>query len=129
MKSVAGALLSAVNLLYAALFGGPIDGTAWDVKVRQRGFLHWTSREETLVFHDGKAVIAGEIARGYAPALYETRAETAGTSFSVHLEGTGQDPVDWLGRIKDGRITGVVVVRRRDGRETRYVFTGTRRTG
>jgi hypothetical protein len=40
MKSIAGIFFAAVNLLYASMFGGPIDGTAWNVKVKQAGFFH-----------------------------------------------------------------------------------------
>ena len=49
--SLPGALVTAVNFIYSSLFGGPIDGTAWDVKVKKDGFFHWVSRRETLVFH------------------------------------------------------------------------------
>jgi hypothetical protein len=129
MASVAAVLLTAVNLLYAAVFGGPIDGTSWDVKVREQGFFHWTSRSETLVFHDGKAVIAGAIAKGYPPALYDAREDAKGTEFTVRLEGADRDPVVWSGRVKDGRIAGIVIVRRRNGRVARYVFAGGRKTG
>jgi len=64
MKGLAEIFLTAVNLVYAAMFGGPIDGTAWDVRVKQTGFFHWTSSRDTLVFRDGKGLIAGEVARG-----------------------------------------------------------------
>jgi hypothetical protein len=129
MGNVAVAFFTAVNLLYAAVFGGPIDGTAWDVKVREQGFFHWTSQSDTLVFHGGKAVIAGEIAKGYPPALYDSREDAAGTEFSVRLESDDHDPVVWSGRVKDDRIAGVVTVRRRNGRVARYVFSGGRKAG
>jgi hypothetical protein len=129
MGTAAAAFFTAVNLMYAAIFGGPIDGTAWDVKVRQQGFFHWTSQSDTLVFHGGKAVIAGEIAKGYAPALYDASQDASGTAFTVRLETEDHDPVVWSGRVKDDRIAGVVVVRRRDGRIARYVFSGGRKAG
>ena len=129
MRSVAVLFFAAVNLLYASVFGGPIDGTAWDVKVKQDGFFHWTSRRETLVFERGKAVIAGEVARGYGAALYDAKSDDAGTAFSVRLSGDDRDPVEWTGRVVGDSISGVVVVRGRDGRVLRYVFTGARKTG
>ena len=128
MSSIPSALLAAVNFLYASLFGGPIDGTAWDVKVKKDGFFNWTTRKETLVFAQGRAVIAGEVARGYRPAMYKASEDEAGTVFSVVLAGDGRDPVEWTGRVEGGRITGVVVVRGRDGHILRYVFTGERKT-
>lgn len=129
MKSLAGIFFTAVNLLYASVFGGPIDGTAWDVKIRQEGFFHWGSTRETLVFHGGKAVIAGEVAKGYEPALYDAKEESGATAFSLTLAGDDRDPVEWSGRVEGERIAGVVIVRGRDGRVARYVFTGERKTG
>jgi hypothetical protein len=129
MKSLVGLFFAAVNLLYASMFGGPIDGTAWEVKVKQEGFFHWTSTRDTLVFHGGKAVIAGEVAKGYAPALYDATEESGSTAFSLVLAGDGRDPVEWSGRVEGERIAGVVVVRGRDGKVARYVFTGARKTG
>jgi len=129
MTSVAGAFLTAVNLLYAAMFGGPIDGTSWDVKVRQSGFFHWTSQSDTLIFHGGKAVIAGAIAKGYSPALYEAKESGGDTDFTVRLEGDGRAPVEWSGRVHAGRITGAIIVRALDGKVSRYVFSGGRKAG
>ncbi|OGS40549.1 MAG: hypothetical protein A2506_07155 [Elusimicrobia bacterium RIFOXYD12_FULL_66_9] len=129
MKSLAGAFFAAVNLLYAAFFGGPIDGTAWDVKVKKEGLFHWTSRQETLIFHGGRVAIAGEVARGYSPALYEAKDEEGGTAFSLVLSGDGRDPVEWSGRVEGTRIRGMMVVRARDGKTLRYKFSGARKSG
>jgi hypothetical protein len=129
MKIFAGIFFAAVNLLYASMFGGPIDGTAWDVKVKQDGFFHWSSQSDTLVFHGGKAVIAGEIAKGYSPALYDSKNEEGATAFSLTLDGDGRDAVEWSGRVEGERINGSVVVRGRDGKTQRFTFSGARKTG
>ena len=129
MKIFAGIFFAAVNLLYASMFGGPIDGTAWDVKVKQDGFFHWSSQSDTLVFHGGKAVIAGEIAKGYSPALYESKDEEGATAFSLTLDGDGRDAVEWSGRVEGERINGRVVIRGRDGKTQRFAFSGARKTG
>ncbi|MFI5350949.1 MAG: hypothetical protein ACHQ2Z_15485 [Elusimicrobiota bacterium] len=129
MKSIVGIFFAAVNLMYAAMFGGPIDGTAWDVKVKQDGFFHWSSTGDTLIFHGGKAVIAGEIAKGYAPAVYDSKAEDGATAFSLVLDGAGRDAVEWSGRVEGERIAGSVVVRGRDGHTQRFTFSGARKTG
>lgn len=129
MKSLIGLFFTTVNFLYASMFGGPIDGTAWELKIKQEGFFHWSSTRDTLVFHGGKAVIAGEVAKGYAPALYDSKEESGATAFSLILDGDGRDPVEWSGRVEGERIAGVVVIRGRDGRVARYVFTGARKTG
>jgi hypothetical protein len=129
MKSIAGIFFAAVNLLYASMFGGPIDGTTWDVKVKQEGFFHWTSRSETLVFRRGKALIAGAVEKGYSAALYDARNDGGGTAFTLTLAGSGRDPVEWSGRVEGAKIVGSVIVRGRDGRTQRYVFHGERKTG
>jgi hypothetical protein len=129
MGTIAGLLMTAFHIAYAALFGGPIDGTAWDVKVKQEGFFHWSSTPDTMIFSSGRAIIAGETAKGYSPALYEAKTGNDGTAFSLVLDGEGRDPVEWSGRVEGRRIAGVVVVRGRDGRTRRYVFSGARKTG
>ncbi|MFI5347643.1 MAG: hypothetical protein ACHQ51_14810 [Elusimicrobiota bacterium] len=129
MQSIVRIFFTAANMLYASLFGGPIDGTAWDVKLKEEGFFHWGSTRDTLVFDAGKAAVAGEVAKGYAPARYETNQESGATAFSMILAGDGRDPVEWTGRVEGEKIAGVVVVRGKDGRVARYVFTGARKTG
>lgn len=129
MKIIAGIFFAAVNLVYAAVFGGPIDGTVWDVKVRQEGFFHWTSHTETLVFRRGKAAVASELAQGSTPTVYDSKGDDAGTAFTLTFAGAGRDPSEWSGRVEGARINGSVVVRGRDGRTTRYVFHGERKTG
>ena len=125
-----GALLAAVNLMYAAVFGGPIDGTAWDIKVKQDGFFHWGSRRETLVFHGGKLVVAGAVGQGYSPSLYEARGTDSGTAFAAVLAAEpDREAMEWSGRVDGDRIAGVLVVRAPDGKVVRYAFAGGRKAG
>ena len=129
MATVSSALFAAVNFVYAAIFGGPIDGSAWDVKVKQDGFFHWGSKKETLVFHNGKLVVAGAVSRGYSPTLYQARDEENGTAFAAILNEPSRDAIEWSGRVDGDRISGVVIVRERDGRVVRYAFSGERKAG
>ncbi|MBI2386855.1 MAG: hypothetical protein HYV14_12740 [Elusimicrobia bacterium] len=129
MKTVAGALFAAVNFVYAAIFGGPIDGSSWDVKIKRDGFFHWGTRKETLVFHGGKLVVAGAVSQGYSPTLYQASAEENGAAFAAILNSPSRDAIEWSGRVNGDRIAGVVIVRERDGRVVRYAFTGARKAG
>lgn len=129
MKTIASALFAAVNFVYAAIFGGPIDGSAWDVKVKQDGFFHWGTKKETLVFHGGKLVVAGAVSQGYSPTLYQASSEENGTAFAAILDEPSRDAIEWSGRVVGDRIAGVVIVRERDGRVVRYAFTGERKAG
>ena len=127
MKTVAGALFAAVNFVYAAIFGGPIDGSSWDVKIKQDGFFHWGTKKETLVFHGGKLVVAGAVSQGYSPTLYQASSEENGTAFAAILDEPSRDAIEWSGRVVGDRIAGVVIVRARDGRVVRYAFSGERK--
>lgn len=130
MSTFAGTLFAAVNLLYAAVFGGPIDGTAWDIKVKQDGFFHWGSKKETLVFTSGKLVVAGAVGQGYSPTLYEAKGTETGTSFAAVLAAEAdREAVEWSGKVDGDRIAGVVIVRARDGRVVRYAFSGEKKAG
>lgn len=129
MKTVVSTLFAAVNFVYAAIFGGPIDGSSWDVKVKQDGFFHWGSKKETLVFHGGKLVVAGAVSLGYSPTLYQAHTEENGTAFAAILNEPSRDAIEWSGRVDGDRITGVVIVRERDGRVVRYAFSGERKAG
>ena len=128
MATVSSAIFTAVNFVYAAIFGGPIDGSAWGVKVKQDGFFHWGSKRETLVFHNGKLVVAGAVSQGYSPSLYQARDEENGTIFAAVLNDPSREAIEWTGRVDGDRIAGVVIVRARDGRVVRYAFTGARKT-
>jgi hypothetical protein len=128
MATISSALFAAINFVHAALFGGPIDGSAWDVKVKQDGFFHWGSKKETLVFHGGKLVVASAITQGYSPVLYEARDEANGTAFAAVLDETDRESIEWSGKVAGNRISGVVIVRARDGRAVHYAFTGARKS-
>ncbi len=127
MTAISSTIFTAINFVYAAIFGGPVDGTSWDVKVKRDGLFRWGSKRETLVFHNGKLVVAGAVGRGYSPTLYEARDEENGTAFAAILNEPSRDAIEWSGRIDGDRITGVVIVRERDGRVVRYAFSGTRK--
>ena len=127
MTTVSSALFAAVNFVYAAIFGGPIDGSSWDVKVKQDGFFHWGSKKETLVFHNGRLVVACAVSQGYSPTLYQARDEENGTIFAAVLNDPSREAIEWSGRVDGDRIAGVVIVRARDGRVVRYAFTGARK--
>ena len=129
MTTVSSALFAAANFVYAAIFGGPIDGTAWDVKVKQDGFFHWGSKKETLVFHGGKLVVAGAVSQGYSPSQYRAHDEENGTAFAAILDNPNREAIEWSGRVDGDKIAGVVIVRARDGRVVRYAFSGARKAG
>lgn len=129
MATLSSAFFTAVNFLHAAIFGGPIDGTAWDVKVKQDGFFHWGSRKETLVFHGGRLVVAGAVGQGYSPTPYKAHDEENGTVFAAVLDEESREAIEWSGRVEGDRIAGIVIVRARDGRAVRYEFSGARKAG
>lgn len=128
MNTIVSAMFAAINIVYAAIFGGPIDGSSWDVKVKQDGFFHWGTKKDTLVFHAGKLVVAGAVGQGYSPTLYQARNEENGTVFAAVLNDPSREAIEWTGRVVGDRIAGVVIVRERDGRVVRYAFAGSRKS-
>lgn len=129
MSALANAFFTAVNFLYAAAFGGPMDGTAWEVKVREEGFFNWGSRRDTIVFTKGRLVVAGEVAKGLEPTLYEILdAGGPGTAFAAVLTHPEHGVIEWRGRADGALIEGEILMRAPDGRLKRSRFAGARKS-
>lgn len=125
LSSLAAAAFAAVNIVYAAVFGGPMDGTAWDVKVKEDGLFHWGSRRDTVVFTRGRMVVAGEVAQGLPTPLYEAAAAAGeATAFAAVLEHPLRGRWEWVGKAEGGRLSGRINVVLPDGRVKRLSFWG-----
>ncbi len=129
LSGLAAAAFAAVNVVYAAVFGGPMDGTAWDVKLKEEGFFHWGSSRDTLVFTRGRMVVAGEIAQGSPAPLYEAAAAAGeATAFAAVLEHPLRGRFEWVGKAENGRIDGHINVVMPDGRVKRLKFWGAKKS-
>lgn len=128
LTSATSAAFAAINFVYAAVFGGPMDGTAWDVRVKEEGLFRWRSREDTMVFTRGRLVVAGEVAGGLPAPLYEAAAAAGeATAFAAVLEHPLRGRFEWIGKAEGGRIGGHINVRLPDGRVKRLKFWGSKK--
>lgn len=129
INGIATIAFAAVNVVYAAVFGGPMDGTAWDVKLREDGFFHWSSRRETVVFARGRMMVAGEVAQGVPTPLYEAAAAAGkATAFAAVLEHPLRGRWEWAGTAENGRLSGHIHVVLPDGRVKRLRFWGQKKS-
>jgi len=108
-------------------FFQPMDGSAWDVRVKKESLFAF-SHKDTLVFRDGRLTVASAAKEGIAPAGYSARrAGKAPQAWTAMLDEAGAT-ARWEGTVRADRIEGFVVRSRADGRETRYRFSGKRRS-
>lgn len=129
LNGLATAAFAAVNFVYAAVFGGPMDGTVWDVKMKEDGFFSWGSRRETLVFTRGRLIVEGELAQGAPTPLYEAAAAAGeATAFAATLEHPLRGRWEWVGRAEGERLSGHINVVLPDGRVKRLKFWGEKKS-
>lgn len=125
LSGLASAAFAAINFVYASVYGGPMDGTVWDVKVKEDGFFSWGSRRDTVVFARGRMVVAGDVAQGAPTPLYEAAAAAGeATAFAAVLEHPLRGRFEWVGKADGGHIDGHINVVLPDGRVKRLKFWG-----
>lgn len=129
LNGLATAAFAAVNFVYAAVFGGPMDGTVWDVKMKEEGFLRWGSRRDTLIFARGRMLVEGEVAQGVATPLYEAAAAAGeATAFAATLEHPLRGRWEWVGKADGEKVSGHINVVLPDGRVKRLKFWGEKKS-
>jgi hypothetical protein len=129
LNGLATAAFAAVNFVYAAVFGGPMDGTVWDVKMKEEGFFHWGSRRDTLIFARGRMLVEGEVAQGVATPLYEAAAAAGeATAFAATLEHPLRGRWEWVGKADGEKVSGHINVVLPDGRVKRLKFWGEKKS-
>lgn len=131
--------------LRPAVFGGPLDGSAWDVRVRANSLFSFSKRD-TLVFQKGRLTSLRHLPEGYGPARYGVpgpqgelesilsrisgRNSVAGTpmEFQSSLSHDEQGTLHWQGRVQGDFIQGTMTWLRKDGRVKEFTFRGSRRS-
>jgi len=127
MKKVLLGLATAASLAYARFFGGSIDGTAWDVKIKADSLLSF-SHSATLSFEQGRLSAILPLAAGFAPGNYQSQSVEmpGGTIWSAALSEASHGVMSWQGLIRGDEIQGIAVLWRPDGKPERFLFKGTR---
>lgn len=128
MRKLLLALSTALSLAYARLFGGPMDGTAWEVKVHPDSLFAF-SRRGTLIFEQGRLTAITTLAEGFSPAVYHAQSgggeiESVWNASLTHVE---KGVMTWHGLVRGDKIEGVAVWWLKNGQSRRFTFTGSRR--
>ena len=126
MRKILLGLAAAASLVYARLFGGSIDGTAWDIKMKPDSFFSF-SHKGTLNFADGKLAAVLPQAAGFSPGSYQAQSTGAGgTLWSAAFAEAEHGALSMQGLIRGDAISGVAVLWQPDGSPKRFLFKGTR---
>lgn len=131
MSRLAFAVFALVALVCARLFGGPMDGTRWDVKIAPDSVFSF-SRKGTLVFHRGHLSVLAPMSSDLSPGFYSAQAvdgTTADAVWNASMTGQGGDVVSWHGLVRGDRIEGFAVRWSKSGRSRRFTFKGSRSEG
>ncbi|PCI34965.1 MAG: hypothetical protein COB53_11425 [Elusimicrobia bacterium] len=127
MRLILGAILAGVLFVSRSFFVGPLDGSAWDVKVKRLPFLP-LGKKDTLVFERGRFSSARMLASGYFPSGYDSGDLKEGSSWEVSQTREDGSVLTWRGRVRGNRIKGTLTHYTKNGRERRYSFKGRRKS-
>ncbi len=127
MNKILLGLAAAASIAYARLFGGSIDGTAWDVKIKADSLIAFSHRG-TLSFDKGRLNAALPLASGFGSGDYQSQSVSTpgGTVWTAALSEASQGVLSWQGIILGDEIQGIAVHWRPDGKPERFLFKGTR---
>ncbi len=127
MRLFLGVLLAALMFASRSFFTGPLDGSAWEIKVKRMSFLP-LGKKDTLVFERGRFSSARMLASGYFPSGYAGGEMDEGGSWEVSQVRDDGSILTWRGRVHGDRIKGTLTRRGRNGRERSYSFKGRRKS-
>ncbi len=131
MRRLLFAFFALSALVSARLFGGPMDGTVWDVKVKPDSFFAMSHRG-TLMFARGRLSVATAASPDFQPGYYTAQSvdgTTADAVWNASLKEPDQGVMNWHGLVRGDRIEGFAVWWTRSGKARRFSFTGSRREG
>ncbi|MFA5140621.1 MAG: hypothetical protein WC728_15440 [Elusimicrobiota bacterium] len=118
--------LAAIVFAYRSIAAGPLDGSAWEVKVKRDSFLA-LSHADTIVFDRGHLSSARSVSGGCLPSGYSVRTDAGGASFESTQTGHDGSVMEWRGEIRGDRVKGSLVVTRANGKSKQYAFRGRRK--
>lgn len=111
----------------AGVFGEPLDGSAWEVKVRRQALISFPSKD-TLIFDNGRFSSTERLTSGFLPAGYSAHGRLSTDAvWESALTGEDGSVLNWQGRIESDHMEGTVIWTRTDGRIRRYRFRGHRK--
>lgn len=127
MRKLFFGTVAGIAVAYYRLFGGPMEGTAWEVKLKADTVFSF-SHHDTLVFSRGKLVASGYQATGFEPGAYN--AQNVGGDidaiWNASLADSRKGTMTWHGLVRGDTIEGVAILWTKDGHQKRYTFSGKR---
>lgn len=119
-------MIAGAGMAYYRFFGGPMEGTAWDVKLKADSFFSF-SKSDRLVFERGKLSVEGHHG-ALSPAGYDARRVGGDVDalWSAALTDHERGTMTWHGLVRGDRIEGVAILHTHDGKRKRFTFTGRR---
>ena len=117
LGAVAGAALT-----YYRLFGGPLEGTAWEIKLKADSIFSF-SHKDTLIFDRGQLK-----ASGFSSASYDAKrvGGEVDAIWNASMTSAERGTMTWHGLVKGDKIEGVAVLWTKDGKQKRFSFSGKR---
>ena len=127
MRTLLLALAAGAAIAYATLFGGPMDGTVWEVKMRGDSLIS-RSHRQTLAFRRGRLSVEGPLSEGFQASPYRAKPAFGDDAvWSAALSHPENGIQSWQGLVRGERIEGTAVWWDKDGKPRRYTFRGTRK--
>jgi hypothetical protein len=123
VKRILFGAIAAAGILYYRLFGGPMEGTAWDIQLKADSFFSF-SHHDKLVFEKGKLRTEGRPEAG----AYTSKSVGGDVDalWSAAMTDDSRGTMTWHGLVRGDMIEGVAILVTKDGREKRYTFSGKR---
>jgi len=127
MMRLALGIFAGAALAYYRFFGGPMEGTKWEVHLKADSFFAF-SHTDTLVFDRGKLLAQGYQATGFSPGSYNASSVGGDVDaiWNASLIDARRGTMTWHGLVRGDSIEGVAVLIGKDGRERRFTFSGKR---
>lgn len=114
-------------MAYYRLFGGPMEDTAWDVKLKADSFFAF-AHHDTLVFERGKLKASGYQGTGFTAGSYNAQRVGGDVDaiWNASLTDAQKGTMTWHGLVRGDTIEGVAVLWTKDGHQKRFTFSGKR---
>jgi hypothetical protein len=115
------------GLIWYRLFGGPMEGTAWDIQMKADSVFSF-SRHDRLIFERGKLRTEKHRQKFLSPGAYTAKSVGGDVDalWSAAMTDDSRGTMTWHGLVRGDTIEGVAILVTKDGREKRFTFTGKR---
>ena len=127
MKRILLGAIAALAMAYWRLFGGPLEDTSWEIKLKADSFFAF-SHHDTLVFERGKLKASGYQATGFTPGSYNATKVGGDVDaiWNASLLDERRGTMTWHGLVRGDTMEGVAILWTKDGKQKRVTVTGKR---